>query len=112
RVTSYIDAHLDSPLKVASLAAVAGLSPFHFSRVFHETTGETPHGYVMRIRIEHAARLIREANMPLAQVAVATGFSSQSHLARRFRQHMGLSPAAYSIRHKMTPEAAVPIDEW
>ncbi len=100
RVKTYIEAHLADPLRVDDLSSIAGLSPSHFSRVFHGVTGDTPHGYVTRLRIEHAARLIKEKRLPLAQISASAGFSSQSHLARRFRELMGLSPAAYAALHK------------
>ncbi len=100
RVKDYIEAHLADPLRVDELSAIAGLSPFHFSRVFRETVAETPHAYVTRLRIEHAARLIKENRLPLAQISASAGFSSQSHLARRFRELMGVSPAVYAALHK------------
>jgi AraC family transcriptional regulator len=95
-VHDYIDANIDRALTVDELAAISGLSPFHFSRTFRETTGVAPHRHIMRVRIERAATLIQSGRMPLAQIALETGHSSQSHLARRFRELMGLSPADYA----------------
>jgi AraC family transcriptional regulator len=96
RIAEFIDAHLDAPLGIEDLAGVAGLSPYYFARTFKRATGETPHGFVLRRRIERAKQLIATAEMPLAEVAIACGFSSQSHLTQRFRALSGMTPRQYT----------------
>ena len=90
---AHADAHLAQPLAVAELAAVAGLSRHHFSRVFKAATGSAPHAYLVKRRVLRARELIEGSNLPLADVALQTGFSSQAHMTDVFRQQLGVSPA-------------------
>jgi AraC family transcriptional regulator len=96
QVAEYVDANLDAAISIDDLAAVAQLSPFHFARMFKQSTGESPHGYVTRQRVEQAQRLLAEGSLPLADVALACGFSSQSHFTLRFRELTGVTPRQYS----------------
>ena len=96
RLTDYIDANLDQPIKLKDLADVAGLSEFHLQRSFKETCGVTPQAFITRRRLDLAQRLIRE-DEPLTQVAVMCGFSSQAHLSRVFKSGVGLTPSAYRL---------------
>ncbi|MCP3138791.1 AraC family transcriptional regulator [Pyxidicoccus xibeiensis] len=95
RVHVFAVAHLDGPLRLADLAARAQLSPYHFARAFKSSTGETPRAYVERLRVEKATELIRDTELPLADVALACGFSSQSRLTTAFRRATGFTPARY-----------------
>ena len=95
RVRDFVEAHLGQDLGLDALARQAGFSPYHFTRLFRQTTGETPHQFVLRRRIERAGRLLENPDFPLGQVALATGFAHQSHLARHFKRHTGLTPSAY-----------------
>ena len=95
RVKEYVQAHLSLDLSLDALAQQAGFSPYHFARLFRQTTGESPHQFVLRQRIEQAQYLLEQPNIPLAQVALATGFAHQSHLTRHFKRHLGLTPSAY-----------------
>ena len=94
RVTEHIEAGLDRPLRLQELAALAGMSAFHFQRVFHTSHGVSPQGWILRRRIDRARAQLR-GTAPIAQVAVACGFSSQSHLTRAFHSATGTTPAAY-----------------
>ena len=80
---------------VAELAALAGLSPFHFSRGFREVVGLPPHAYRLHRRVERAKALLA-AGRSSAEVAHSLGFADQSHLIRQFRRQTGLTPAAYA----------------
>lgn len=95
RVLEHVEAHLDAPLGVADLAAVAEISVFHFSRVFHAAVGVSPHRYVTQRRVERARRLLADPAIPLAQVAFSAGFASQSHMGAVFKAHTGTTPGAY-----------------
>lgn len=95
RVQDYVEAGLDRPLVLAELAGVAGLSAFHFARMFKQSTGETPHAYVLRRRVAHARALLARSRLPLAEVAAACGFSSQSHFTASFRKLTGVTPRRY-----------------
>lgn len=92
RLVEFIDARLDTALTIDELAEEAGLSPFHFARAFKRSMGEPPHRFVQRRRVERAKDLIRDGRMSLAEVALACGFSSQSHFTARFREFTGVTP--------------------
>jgi len=95
RVMDFVQAHLSQELSLEALAQQIGLSPYHFARLFRQTTGESPHQFVLRQRIERAQRLLKERDVSLALVAVESGFANQSHLTQAFKQHLGLTPRAY-----------------
>lgn len=95
RVIDYIESHFDSALSVGELAAVAAMSPGHFSRVFKAATGEPIWAYVQRRRCERAQEMLEFAGEPIAAVAHACGFSSQAHFTHCFRQAFGVTPAAF-----------------
>ncbi|MGI4950919.1 MAG: helix-turn-helix domain-containing protein [Janthinobacterium lividum] len=94
RVGEHIDAQLDQPLRLRELATLAGMSAFHFQRSFCTSHGVSPQGWILRRRIDRARALLR-GDAPIAQVAAACGFSSQSHMTRMFRSATGGTPAAY-----------------
>lgn len=97
RVEDFIRAELNNPIKVADLAAVAGHSQSHFSALFKRTTGQTPYNYVLVLRIERAEELIAaHPKRALADIALASGFSSQSHMTSAFRQFTGTTPGRRS----------------
>lgn len=90
-----IEKNLDGDLSLAALARRAGMSSSCFSRWFREQTGRTPHAYVVEARIERAKLLLRSSELPLLDVALAVGFSSQSCLNVSFRRRAGVTPADY-----------------
>jgi transcriptional regulator of acetoin/glycerol metabolism len=94
RVCDYIEGHLDEKIRLDGLAALAGLSTDHFARAFHQSVGAPPHTYLLRRRLEHVERMLKDTHTPLSEIAQATGFSDQSHLARHFRRWAGMSPRA------------------
>lgn len=95
RVERYVQAHLDADLALDDLADEAGLSKYHFSRRFKERTGQSPYQFVIYERVRAARRLLRDTTRPLAQIAFDVGFSSQSHLTRTFKRHVGATPGTY-----------------
>ncbi|QBD75753.1 AraC family transcriptional regulator [Ktedonosporobacter rubrisoli] len=94
-LVDFILAHLSENLSLETLAQQVGFSPYHFARLFQETTGKSPHQFVKQQRIERAKKLLRETDVPLAQVALESGFSNQSHLTRVFKHHLNLTPRVY-----------------
>jgi AraC family transcriptional regulator len=92
RLRDYIMAHLDEPIEVAALARLARRSPFHFTRVFTQSVGMSPHRYVVHLRLERAIELMRDGQSGLAEIAASTGFADQSHLSRWVRRVHGVSP--------------------
>jgi AraC family transcriptional regulator len=95
RVTTYIEDHLAEDLSLADIAAVAALSPYHFARLFKESTGLTPHQYIIRRRIARAKLLLSTTDWSLTIIAHAVGFASESHLALHFKRITGLTPRHY-----------------
>lgn len=95
RVREYIETHLDERISIESLAAVAGLSLFHFARAFKQSEGITPHDYLIKRRVKRVMELLAGTDLPLSEIAPAVGFSDQSHCARRFREHVGVCPRDY-----------------
>lgn len=93
-VIDYLRAHLDRRLTLDELAAVAGLSPFHFLRRFKAQYHVTPQQMLMALRLFEAKRLLA-AGDPAAQVAAATGLTDQAHLTRAFARRYGVTPARY-----------------
>jgi AraC family transcriptional regulator len=96
KIRDYILANLAEPIEVADLAALAGKSAFHFSRIFTRSVGMTPHHYVVHLRLQAALRHIRDGRMSLAEIAADTGFSDQSHLSRWIRRVHGAAPSQLS----------------
>ena len=95
RVMDFVQAHLGQDVSLEALAQQTGFSPYHFARLFRQTTGESPHQFVLRQRIEQAQRLLNETDLPLAHVALESGFANQSHLTQTFKRFLGLTPRAY-----------------
>jgi AraC family transcriptional regulator len=93
KIREYVLAHLAEPIEVDGLAALAGRSPFHFSRLFTHAIGMTPYRYVVHLRLQEALRQLREGKMRLADIAAETGFADQSHLSRWVRRVHGVSPS-------------------
>ena len=96
RAIADIEDNPDRTISLRELAGAAGLSRFHFSRVFKHHLGLSPARYVERARIEQAKALIVNAGMSLANIAQAVGFADQSHFSRRFRAHEGRTPAQFA----------------
>ena len=94
-VEDYLRAHCAESVSLTRIAAVAGLSCFYFIRVFRANFGVTPHVYLTTLRLERARRLL-QTSMPIAQAAVAAGFSDQSHLTRLFKRVYGTTPGEYA----------------
>ena len=92
RVKAYVEHRLGEDIDVVDLAAAAGLSQRHFARSFLRETGETPHRWLMRRRLERAKELLANTDQPLCAIADACGFSSQSHLTTTLKQSSGMTP--------------------
>src|SRR6202011_6399642 len=88
-VRDYIEAHIADTLNLNDLASVAHISSFYFARLFKSATGETPHGFVTRLRMERAKALLRHTDWPASKLAKHVGFSSKSHFSAAFRRSFG-----------------------
>jgi AraC-like DNA-binding protein len=95
KVADHCQAHLAEPLSVARLAAVAGCSRFHFTRLFAKAEGVAPWTFVRRLRLRHAVRLLQTERLGIKEVAARTGFHDPSYFCRAFRKEYGVSPQRY-----------------
>jgi AraC family transcriptional regulator len=95
RVLDYIAANLQAEIRLEDLAAVAGLSVFHFARAFRQSMGATPYQYVLDRRLDHVKRLLRLPGWGMEAIASAAGFADASHLAKAFRRREGMSPGEW-----------------
>lgn len=98
QIAEYIDEHLDTNLKVINLAKIAQISPCHFIRIFKNTTGKTPHQYILQKRLEKARFLLHQENTSISKIAVTVGFCDQSHFTRCFKRTYGITPRQYMIQ--------------
>lgn len=95
RVTEFIEANLSTGVRLQDLAEMVGLSQSQLGRAFKASTGLTPHRWQIEARIARARQLLLESDLPLVEIALATGFAEQSHFSRVFRQVVGTAPSAW-----------------
>jgi len=95
RVREFIEVNLAENISIQELAAIAGLSMYHFARAFKQSVGMPPHAYLVQRRVQRVQDLLTATDLPLSEIALAAGFADQSHCARRFRQHIGVTPGSY-----------------
>jgi len=96
-------------LDLASLASETGYSQRHFIRMFRAATGQTPHRFVIQLRVDRARQLIEESRSSLIDVAAASGFSSHAHMTQVFRSVLGITPREYRKRQGPRRKAADPL---
>ena len=95
RCIDYIEARLDGGLRLNELPREAGMSASHFVRTFRHSTGKTPYQFLLQRRVARAQSAMRNPRVSLAEVALASGFANQHHLARVFRRITGVTPSTY-----------------
>jgi AraC family transcriptional regulator len=95
QLIEFVEANLDQPLTLDAMAAQVGISPLYLARAFKAAIGQSPHQYVLARRIERAKELLRNTEMPIIDVALSVGFSSQSHLSHWMIRHTGVPPGVY-----------------
>lgn len=103
RVLDFMSANLAEPLGLDRLASEAAISKFHFSRMFTERVGTTPHEYLVRLRIETARRLLLTSDLSIGEVASASGYRNVSHFGVAFGKRVGMSPTRY---RRLRPSAS------
>jgi AraC family transcriptional regulator len=102
-VKTHIEANLDSTIGVKALAELVKLSSFHFCRAFRDSFGDSPHGYVMRRRVERAQGLMLTTNASLGQIAADCGLADQAHFNKLFRRFVGESPGMWRRARATAP---------
>jgi len=91
----YINNHLDEPIDLTYLAEISGFSQWHFHRIMSAFLGEPVGAFIVRMRIETAARLLRYTDSPVQEIAYRVGYDVPSSLSKQFKQFYGISPQAY-----------------
>jgi AraC family transcriptional regulator len=94
-IVDYIQANLSADNSLQALADLAHLSPFHFCRLFKQSTGLSLHRYILQLRIEEAQRLLKKTTLAISDVANRLGFFDQSHFTMVFRKFVGTTPARW-----------------
>ena len=97
RARDAMDRAYAEPLDVRAVAAVAYISPAHFSRCFRDVFGETPHRYLQRRRVERSMFLLRETDRTVTEICFDVGFTSLGTFSRTFRRIVGETPSGYRL---------------
>lgn len=105
RALDFLQAHLDGDPTIAQLAEECGLSAGYFARAFRESSGLSPHQWLLRQRVGHARELLLDGRLGLAEIAVACGFVDQSHFTRVFTRFERDSPGRWRRLHRSGPRA-------
>jgi AraC-like DNA-binding protein len=105
KVDRYLRENLERSVRVSELADQVSLSVSHFCRAFKEAFGESPHAYLVRLRLQLAQELMLATQDPLSQIAVASGLADQAHLCKLFRRGVGESPGAWRRRNVTDAQA-------
>jgi len=95
RAIEFIHTHFEDHVRLADIARAAFMSAFHFARLFKRVVGMTPHAYLMGVRLEQAARLLRTTDLSMLEISRRVGYASQSHFAKAFKAWTGLTPREY-----------------
>jgi len=106
RTLVYIQGHLDEELELEQLASVAAFSPFHFHRIFRGMVGESPKEHVRRLRLERAARRLKQQDVAVTEIALQAGFEAHESFTRAFGSMFGVSPSDYRAAHQAESETA------
>jgi AraC family transcriptional regulator len=96
--------NISNPPQLENQAAIAGLSKSHYCRAFKASMGISPHQWLLKARIEMAKQYKLTGGMPLAQVALATGFTDQAHFTHTFSKYEEVSPRAWQRTRATSPE--------
>ena len=108
RARDHLDRHYAEPHELATVAAVAGLSKYHFQRLFKATYGLTPAAYLSERRVERAQDLLRATNLTVTEVCHAVGFTSLGSFSARFRELVGENPSAFQARYAADGAPRIP----
>jgi AraC-like DNA-binding protein len=108
RARDHADRHYSEPLDLATLADVAGISKYHFQRLFTATYGVSPSAYLSQRRVERAQDLLRATNLTVTEVCHAVGFSSLGSFSSRFRELIGETPSEFQRRWAATGAPHIP----
>lgn len=100
RIAALVQSDLQQRWSVRELADAVGLSSFHFCRSFKAASGQSPHAYVTRLRMEEALRLLRSTSHPIFEIALDTGYATAAHFSQTFRRFWGITPREAREQHR------------
>ena len=100
RVSDFLDAHYAEKISLDRLAAMVGMSKYHFCRLFNRLTGRPPGDYINRLRVDKAVALLKESESNITEIALACGFNDSNYFSRVFKKYQNVSPSR--IRGKLT----------
>ena len=109
RVLALIDERLAEPIQVRELAEAVHMSPYHFARMFKQSTGQPPHLYITWQRMDRAKELLAHSTLPLAQIASSVGYQTQAHFTGVFHARIGITPRAYRVRCRLVERGGAPL---
>ncbi|RIJ12900.1 AraC family transcriptional regulator [Pseudomonas sp. 91RF] len=112
QLDEFIDAGLDGPLGLHTMAQLLELSEGYFIRAFKQATGKSPHSYLIDRRLARARALMRDSKASLAEIALACGFNSQAHMTSAFKQRLGVSPAQMRAGSRHIPAIGKKPNQW
>ena len=95
RTLDYINDHIEEDVSLSEIAEVAGMSYYHFARMFKQTIGTSPHQYLLERRVAEAQWLLKNTNLTIAEIALRVGFCNQSHFTKLFRKVLKTTPKVY-----------------
>jgi AraC family transcriptional regulator len=98
RVIEFMHTNIDKQIGLKDLAECAGLSLSHFSLQFRESTNQSPHQYMLRLRVERSKQLLRDSRLSVLDIGLEVGFRNQQHFATVFRNSVGVSPSVYRTK--------------
>jgi AraC family transcriptional regulator len=97
KVFDYVEASLHQDIHLSDLASVAAMSPYYFARLFKNSTGVSPHQYVIQHRIDRAKGMLRNSKMSIFEIGVRVGYADAKHFRTLFRREVGISPSDYRV---------------
>lgn len=93
----YMNVHLNENMSLATIADELEISQYYFCRLFKQSTGMTPHAYLIQQRVERSKQLLKHRDLTINEIAIACGFANPSHFAKHFRNHTGISPKEFRM---------------
>ncbi len=108
KIVEYLDANYGKKIGLKELATLAGIHSSHLYRQFKELVGSSPREYVLNVRMQHAACLLRESDKSIKEIAFAVGFCRPEMFSKAFKRALGRSPRQYRDLAKSQPEDEAP----
>jgi len=107
-VRSFVETHLHEKISLRSMAERIQMSPYHFGRLFKQSTGLSPHQYLLEQRIRKAKELLADHRLTIQEISQRLGFGSRAHFTTTFRKRVGATPRQYLLRRETQTAKGVP----